>query len=335
MESPCVFKQRNSNTFLAFIEITNRCNMNCKHCMNGSDKASVNKGFSKDEILKLVEDLHKNKTEKIYISGGEPLLYPYIDDVILYANSLGMKVTLATNGMEVAKHLVAIKKGVQLVSISIDGIGQTHDTFRGVNGSFENSKKVFKLLRDNNIKTKISAMIWKRNINELEDIIKFAKNLGVSKLNFAFLIPEGRAKDDETIKIPIDKYKEVVDMIEMLKKKYEREDFEIRIRRTKALDENSMECPGGKNLIHITANGKVSPCSWIAKVDKNNEFSSYWPENNIKECIEKFKNFEDCKRTRKDKLGYCGCIALAEMYKGNFLENDPLNEFLKESENKK
>lgn len=109
MNSPCVFRKRVTSNYLAFIEITNSCNMRCKHCMNWSVENS-NEGFGKENILKLIKDLYDNNTEEIYISGGEPLLYPYIDDAILYANSLGIKVTLATNALEVSKHLETIKK---------------------------------------------------------------------------------------------------------------------------------------------------------------------------------------------------------------------------------
>ena len=276
MVSPCVFKQRKSENYVTFIEITNCCNMKCRHCMNGSNDKEINKGFTRENIKKLLEELYENKTEKIYISGGEPLLYPYIDEVILYANSLGMKVTLATNGLEIPKHLDAIKKGVQLVSVSLDGIGETHDKFRGVQGAYENCIEVLKLLKENNVKTKISAMIWKENVEELEDMIILAKSCGVSKINFAFMLPEGRAKLDETIKVPDNRHREILDKIE-------------------------------------------------------NEFSSYWPKNSISECIKKFNDFDNCKKIRKDKFGYCGCSALANMHNGNFLAEDPLNKFLKES----
>ena len=327
MSSPCVFRKRNTSNYLAFIEITNSCNMKCKHCMNWSVENS-SEGFDKEKILMLVEDLHENNTEEIYISGGEPLLYPYIDDVILYASSLGIKVTLATNALEISNHIEVIKKGVQLVSISLDGIGETHDKFRGVPGAFDNCVKMFKLLKQSKVKTRISAMIWKENVDELEEMISLAKSCGVSKVNLAFLIPEGRAKTDDTIKLPIEKYREIVDVVAKLREKYKSEDFDIEIRRNNILNKASIDCPGGKNLIHINVNGKVSPCSWIAKVDKNNEFSAYWPENSIKECINKFKNFEEITKLRKSKYGYSGCIALSKIYKGGFTEPDPLNKFL-------
>lgn len=328
MISPCVFRQRKSDKFLAFIEITNSCNMKCKHCMNWSVQNS-NTGFEKNQILKLINELYENNTEEIYISGGEPLLYPYIDEVILYANSLGIKVTLATNALEISNHLYAIKKGVQLVSISLDGIGETHDKFRGVDGAFENCVEMFKLLKKNNIKTRISAMIWKENYEQLEDIISLAKECGVSKVNLAFLIPEGRAKNDDTIKMPIDKYKEIIDKVNNLKKRYKSDEFDIELRRTNILDEHSIDCPGGKNLIHINVNGKVAPCSWIAKIDKENRYSAYWPKSSISDCIKKFESFRECVKLRKEKYSYCGCVALSQIYNGDFLAKDPLNDFLK------
>lgn len=329
MNSPCVFRKREIDKFLAFIEITNSCNMRCKHCMNWSIKDS-NNGLKKDEILKLIKDLCDNDTEEIYISGGEPLLYPYIDDVILYAHSLGVKVTLATNALEVPNHLDAIKKGVQLVSISFDGIGKTHDNFRGVDGAYDNCINIFRLLKENGVKTRISAMIWKENIDQVDEMVRVAKENGVSKVNLAFLIPEGRAKTDESIKLPMERYKEIIDMVADIRERYKDDNFDIEIRRNAVLDHNSMDCPGGKNLIHINVNGKVSPCSWIAKLDTENEYSAYWPENSIKECIEKFKVFKDEVNKRKQKYWYTGCAALSKIYNGRFSSPDPLNSFLEE-----
>ena len=161
-------------------------------------------------------------------------------------------------------------------------------------------------------------------------MISLAKDCGVSKVNLAFLIPEGRAKNDETIKLSIDKYKDTINIVENLRKKYKSEEFDIELRRTNILDSDSIDCPGGKNLIHINVNGKVSPCSWIAKIDEKDEFSSYWPQNSISDCIKKFDVFKETIKQRKEKYGYCGCVALSKIYNGDFTAKDPLNDFLKE-----
>lgn len=62
MSSPCVFRKRITSNYLAFIEITNSCNMRCKHCMNWSVKNS-NEGFEKENIIKLIKDLYDNNTD--------------------------------------------------------------------------------------------------------------------------------------------------------------------------------------------------------------------------------------------------------------------------------
>ena len=54
MNSPCVFRKRVTSNYLAFIEITNSCNMRCKHCMNWSVENS-SEGFEKENILKLIK----------------------------------------------------------------------------------------------------------------------------------------------------------------------------------------------------------------------------------------------------------------------------------------
>lgn len=74
--------KRETSNYLAFIEITNSCNMRCKYCMNWSVENS-NEGFSKENIRNLIKDLYDNNTDEIYISGGEPLLYPYLHNFLV------------------------------------------------------------------------------------------------------------------------------------------------------------------------------------------------------------------------------------------------------------
>ena len=142
--SACLFGRRKYNEYRAYIEITNACNMHCKHCMNNSGE-TLKHELGKEQMIDLLTDLHEENISQLYISGGEPLLYNGIDEVLQFASSLGMKTTLATNGLELEKHLSVIKSSVDKVSMSLDGIGETHDFFRGINGSFEHLVKMMSL----------------------------------------------------------------------------------------------------------------------------------------------------------------------------------------------
>lgn len=325
-KSACLFGNRENNHRRVFIEITNVCNMYCKHCMNNSGN-HLWEGLPKADMLHLISELNEQGIMHIYISGGEPLLYKGIDEVLEYAHSLGTKITLATNGLEIMNHIDTIARCVEIVSISLDGIGDTHDYFRGVPGAYEQVVKRIKALNDIGVKTKISSIIWKQNMNQLEDIVVLAKSLGTMKLNFNVLVPVGRAKNNSDILIDVKHYPEVYNTVNDLIEKYKDENFDLEIKRRHKLTEESTSCPGGDKIFHINAYGKFSPCSWISKIECD-EFSQQWERGKTEECLSKCKNFNDVLVQRSSRYKITGCPALSNIYNGGYLEKDPLNSML-------
>lgn len=325
--SVCLFGKRKNNERRAYIEITNTCNMHCKHCMNNSGETLV-QGLKKEQMIDLLAELHEQSINQLYISGGEPLLYNGIDDVLHCASSYGMKITLATNGTELENHLSVIKSCVDKISMSLDGIGETHDFFRGVPGSFDHLLNMMSLLKKQRIKTKISTIIWKQNIAELDDIVTLVKSMGMMKINFNILVPVGRANANMDIHIPITEYHDIYKKINKLIEKYNDELFTVEIKRNQQLNTNSMACPGGKSIVHINANGKVSPCSWLSKLDNENKFSLYWEKGNFEACFNECKKIDNILAKRVSNYGFSGCPALAKIYNGDLLSQDPLNKMM-------
>ncbi len=326
--SACLFGDREHGVKRAFFEITNRCNMSCKHCMNNSGDNSQ-QDLPKEKIIKLFKELYNHQIMHLYISGGEPLLYNDIDEVLQYAHTLGIKIILATNGLEITKHLTTIKRCVDTVSVSLDGIGETHDIFRGVPGSFDYLISMLDILKNEGITTKMSTIIWRKNLNQLTDIISIAKEKGISKLNFNILVHEGRAKANPDIHIPSEEYPHLYEKVSELIEKYSDHSFEIDLKRRHQLNTNSIACPGGNSIFHINSKGRVSPCSWISKLDDNNEFSLMWENGNLGNCIEVCGNINAILDERKSLYGYSGCPALANIHNGSYISEDPLNEYLK------
>ena len=306
--------------------------MKCKHCMNHSGEG-LNEGMPKDDVLALMADLHKCNVAELYITGGEPLLYPYIKDVFLYAASIGMKIILATNGMEIEQHLNVIKECVDTVSISFDGIGETHDIFRGYSGSYKHSVEMLYLLARNNIRTRISTVIWKQNVNQLEEIILLAKTAGAVKVNFSVLVTTGRAKNETDIHLPAEEQLSLIGNVSRLVAKHKTDVFDAELRRCHPLLENSIYCIGGKTILHIDVNGRISPCSWLSKSDIENEFSFYWRKGYLESDINcMMKRLDVLIKQRVARHGFSGCPALAYFRHGSLLSEDPLNSLLKFSE---
>ncbi|MGI6128276.1 MAG: radical SAM protein, partial [Planifilum sp.] len=119
--------------------VTRTCNLRCMHCYSQSENRKYPGELSTEEALRVIDDLAEARVPVILFSGGEPFARPDLLDLARYAVSKGIRVTLSTNGTliseETARQIREI--GVGYVGISLDGVGEIHDRFRGKKGAFE------------------------------------------------------------------------------------------------------------------------------------------------------------------------------------------------------
>ena len=327
MITPCFFGTRPDKMYAATYEITNTCNLSCKHCMNQSGKTTF-PGLPIEDALALIAEMYDANVRSLYISGGEPLTYPEIDRVLRFCKEKGFKLSMATNGVLVPEHLDTITECVRDISISLDGIGTVHDDFRGMPGMFEAVAKTFACLRGK-VNMIVSTVIWKGNVDSLEDIVRFVYEAGVSQINFSYLVPLGRATNPN-IHIPRDDYGKIKAEITRLQELYSDKDILILFRRSSHITADSLECAGGSMIMHATATGKIAPCSWCAKMgDEQDKLLTWqWERGNMAKCVSQIRNLQEINRRRKEKFGYTGCPAMSLVYSGNFDADDPLNTLL-------
>ena len=329
--SPCFFGvTKQERVYQVSFEITNLCNLKCNHCCNDSSP-SANKGLSKDEIFDLVDDLKKINTTSIYLTGGEPTIFPDFEEVIEYINAKDIDLVLASNGYSIIGKLDAIKKNISHragVFVSLDGSDEVHDEFRGVKGAFKNTVNSIKMLVEKGVSTRVSSVVWQKNISQLEEIIKLVKLLGVYQLHFSMLFNSGRAAKNNIV-VEDDRYKEVIEILHYLINKYSTDEFVISTRRDRCLDCTSYRCYGGSKILHINSRGEIFPCSWAEKCELRKTFGAQWKKGNINECVEKVGKFDDLVKKRISVLGYSSCPAMAINQYHDELADDPINELLK------
>lgn len=139
-----------------FWETTLRCNAFCKHCgSRAGENINIEEELTTDEIKNVLKSIaDKYNTESIFlnITGGEPLVRKDLFEVMEYASKLGYKWGMVTNGILIDDNIIQKMKDTNLsnISISLDGLENTHDNFRGTKGSYskiiENIKKLKKLI---------------------------------------------------------------------------------------------------------------------------------------------------------------------------------------------
>ena len=326
---PCFFGvDLTNNRYQVLYELTNCCNLECKHCFNKSNK-DAHAGLKKDNIFTLIDELAEIKINALYLTGGEPTCYQYFNEVIKYLNKKNIKVILASNAYDIDPYIECIRKNISSdtgIFISIDGINEVHDEFRNKKGAFHKTVQNIKLLIEHGISVRISSVIWKKNIHQIEQMVKLAKSLGAYQIHFTFLIKVGRAKAN-SLETSED-YKKLVNKVKLISKKHSTDLFLVSLKRERLQNIKSKDCKAGTKVLHINSNGQISPCPWLAKSGKMNCYSLQWKKGNLKECIAKIQSFSDIITVRKMKYGYSGCPAMALLFNDDLKAKDPLNELL-------
>lgn len=171
-----------------------RCNLRCKHCYSISGDVDFPGELSTQEVFDVMDDLHRFRVPVLILSGGEPLLRRDIIEVSERSKSMGFYTGLSSNGALISVHNIEAIAGVgyDYVGISLDGIGATHDAFRGKEGAFAASLDGVRLCREHGIKVGLRFTMTMDNHKELPELLALAESEGVDKFYLSHLVYAGR-----------------------------------------------------------------------------------------------------------------------------------------------
>ena len=155
--------------------ITNRCNYHCTYCFG---KFDGQKDPTPDDAKKIVDNIslyftQNNITDgRINFAGGEPTLYAHLDELIDYTSSLGIRVSIVTNGSLLTPERIRSWQGkVSCIGTSIDSIDC--DTNLVIGRCYKNKviplsrwSELAKAIHDRDIDLKINTVVSRLNLNE-------------------------------------------------------------------------------------------------------------------------------------------------------------------------
>ena len=172
-----------------------RCNLKCVHCYSSSKNKQYDNELTTAEGKTLIEDLARFGAPVILFSGGEPLMREDLLELAKYATGNGMRAVISTNGTLITKKIaVDLKKvGLSYVGVSLDGIGETNDRFRGLKGAFEMALTGIRNCQDAGIKVGLRFTINKRNSQDIAGIFKLLETEDIPRVCFYHLVYSGRA----------------------------------------------------------------------------------------------------------------------------------------------
>ncbi|MFH1066929.1 MAG: radical SAM protein, partial [bacterium] len=174
--------------------ITRRCNLNCLHCYSDSEAREYPNELTWEECRAVIADLAAFGVPGLLLSGGEPLLHPRFFDIAAEARAKGLRVTLSTNATLLDKAAAQKIKslGLAYVGISLDGIGATHDRFRGRQGAFEKTARAFQHCKEAGQKVGLRLTLSRHTVTDLDRILDFVEQTNIDRVCFYHLVGSGR-----------------------------------------------------------------------------------------------------------------------------------------------
>lgn len=304
-----------------FIELTRKCNLRCKHCLNNSG-LGVENSLTKDEVINLLFDLANAGVQEIRFTGGEPLLFEGLEDCIKIANKLGLKTSLGTNGTLLTKDIVNRLKilGLDQIIISLDGTRNVHDRIRG-DGNFDKAMNGLMCSIDKGIDVRVNSVIMKNNKEQIVELAKELDKLDV-RLFIRRFIQTGRAENLPDLELNTEEYEQIKSLLNNELKRNVRGHALKNNNGTTSRIPLAFEidtCRAGKRTIDITPDGNVYPCGFLAAQG----YPALGNIREIKDWGEFWKNLQSdcelcCLRSKMAKYNESSndkCSCLAKFYR--------------------
>ena len=194
---------------------TRRCNLNCIHCYADAASATNDGEMDNEEGKALIRQLAEFKVPVLLFSGGEPLVRKDFLELARYATDKCLGVVVSTNGTLITPEIAREMKGIGFreVGISVDGIGDQNDKFRGKPGAYEAALQGIRNCIAEGQRVSLRMTITRSNKNEVPSILDLVEREGIDRVCFYHLAYAGRGNDLRNIDLSHEETREVVDLI--------------------------------------------------------------------------------------------------------------------------
>ena len=327
-------------------DVTYACNFSCKHCLNSSGTAEADE-LDTRQAIRLIDSLHESGIFYLSLTGGEPFLRPDFLTLLQRISDVAMHVDIATNGFSIPEQILNAMRELRIfdLQISIDGIGEYHDRFRGRAGAFSAACKTIERLLNSEISVSISTTVTAENIDSLDAIIDFAFSAGCRGFKAIPFLPAGRGKRNKKRLQLLPAQHRLLSETLVRKRKNLWGKMSVAIDTTMhyllqpvdsppagtEISSSRMGCSAGNSTLHIGADGTVYPCPFLRDFPLGNlaqiPLLQIWRESAL---LKFFRGLE-----RKHIEGPCGecslastgcnggCRAAAYLEHGSLLAMDP------------
>ncbi len=182
---------------LAIWEVTQACDLACQHCRACATPARDPQELDTREGMRLLDAVADMGTPVVVLTGGDPAKRADLPALVAHGASRGLVMTVTPSGTPVMSDALVgelARAGVARFAVSIDGPdAASHDAFRGVPGSFEESLRILRAARAHGVEVQVNTSVGPHNRKALRAMAALAGEAGVSLWAVFVVVPTGRA----------------------------------------------------------------------------------------------------------------------------------------------
>ncbi len=196
---PPVIKSHTPSLRYLELQITDRCNLRCRHCYIDN---SLNRELSLSDISRILSDFEEMQGLRLLITGGEPLMHTEFRAVNSLLSGFGFRKIVFTNGMLLNKHMLK-ELNVEEIQFSVDGMEHGHDMLRGKGSYAIVMRKVNEAL-DAGICVSIATMVHSGNTGEFDEMNELFMGLNIKDWTVDVPCITANLKDNPDLSLPPD-----------------------------------------------------------------------------------------------------------------------------------
>ncbi|MEI6047896.1 MAG: TIGR04133 family radical SAM/SPASM protein [Bacteroidota bacterium] len=306
-----------------FWECTSRCNLNCLHCGSDCSKDSSVRDMPLTDFLSALDTIEsKPGSFTVVLTGGEPLLRADIELCGREIRKRGVRWSIVSNGYlyDLQKHISLLNAGLGALTLSLDGMEETHNWLRNKKDSYSKVDVAISLAASSSrLNFDIVTCVNKRNILELQPLYDYLIMKKVKAWRLFTIVPTGRAKNNPDLLLTDFQFIELLNFI-TLKRKQKSIDikfscegyvgqYELKVR------DSFFFCRAGINIGSILTDGSISACP---NIDRAFSQGNIYKDNFYETWETKYQSFRDRSWT---KTGQCEKCSDYSYCQGNGLHN--------------
>jgi radical SAM protein with 4Fe4S-binding SPASM domain len=299
-------------------ELTLNCDHACQHCGSRAFKPREHE-LNTEEALAVVEQLRSAATREVVLIGGEAYLHSGFLAIIQALHAAGIRVNLTTGGRGITAELAqaAAKHGLDAVSVSIDGLEESHDRIRARHGSFQGALAALQHFAPLGVQIGSNINVNRLNMADLESLYDILCDAGIAAWQIQITTPLGRAADHPDMILQPYDLLELMPRIARLKERARNDGIlimpgnnlgyfgpeEALLRSYTTGDRDHWQgCQAGKYVMGIESHGAVKGCpslqaSYVGGNLREHSLAEIWADT-------KPLAFARA-RTREDLWGFC------------------------------